>query len=204
MSPYARPTVNTSPATAFHPPSFAREPRWHPATGWHLRKAPGELQPWLVSKDSLTQRLIKASEGHFQVQLLVAGWQRPQHNECRLLGLGDDEYAFVRQVYLLGREQVWVYARSVIPHATTRGPLKSLTRLGNRPLGEILFTNPRIRRGRLQIARIVPGQAMYNEASRHGELSRSPLWGRRSLFWLQQHPLLVSEIFLPAIAETQT
>ncbi len=193
--------MNVPPRKPFQPPAFAREPQWQPADGWHLRRTPRELHPWLISKDSLTQRLIKISEGHFRVQLLAAGWQRPLHNERRLLGLGSDEYAFVRQVYLLGREQVWVYARSVIPRATAQGPLKSLTHLGTRPLGEVLFTNPRIRRGRLQIARIAPGQAMYNEASGHGELTRSPVWGRRSLFWLRHDPLLVSEIFLPAILE---
>ncbi len=181
-----------------HP--LAREPAWHPASGWHLHRAPAPLRPWLVDSQSLTQRLVAASGGDFQVRLLSQGWRRPLANECLALGLAAGEFAFVRQVYLLGRGQVWVYARSVIPRATAQGPLKALTRLGNRPLGAVLFANPKIRRGRLHIARIAPGQAMYNEASQHGRLSREPLWGRRSLFWLRQHPLLVSEVFLPAMS----
>jgi chorismate--pyruvate lyase len=92
-----------------------------------------------------------------------------------------------------------VFARTVIPRATLTGPRRRLTRLKTRPLGAVLFADPSMQRGPVEIARLTPRDKLYPVALRH--LGRQPpeIWGRRSLFTLGGKPLLVSEIFLPGI-----
>ena len=178
--------------------SFDREPNWYAARAWHMRHCPGSLRSWLLDQQSLTKRLIETANGEFQVVVLHQGWERPQHSERAALGLRYQDFAFSRHVILRGHGQPWVYARTVIPHATLHGPLRSLTRLGNKPLGAILFSNPAIARENLQIARLSPGQGMYNAATQQLTVD-DDIWGRRSVFRFHQHALLVSELFLPAL-----
>ena len=68
-------------------------------------------------------------------------------DEARALGLRLGAWAWIREVQLLGDGQPWVFARTLIPADTLRGRGRRLTRLGTRPLGEVLFTDPGVRRG---------------------------------------------------------
>jgi len=162
---------------------------------------PPWLRPWLLSRDSLTQRLREACVGPLQVRVRLQTWVRPLAEESRLLHLPSRRYAQVRQVHLCCNTQPWVFARTLIPLATLTGARRRLLRLGTKPLGEVLFADPQLRRGPLEIARLQPGQPLYNLAT--AELPQPPavLWGRRSLFYLQDKPLLVSEFFLPALSD---
>ena len=62
------------------------------------------------------------------------------------------------------RRQPWVFARTLIPARTLRGRGRRLTRLGSRPLGQVLFADPKVRRDPVEIARIVAGQRMHQRA----------------------------------------
>ena len=107
--------------------------------------------------------------------------------------------ALVREVELLCHDQPWVFARTVIPATSLRGPARRLGRLRERPLGQVLFADPRTRRGSTEIARLLPRHPLFNVAV--GALPQIPaeIWGRRTLFYFAGHPLLVNEIFLPKI-----
>lgn len=181
---------------------FEHEPRWYDTHAWHLRHVPSTLRSWLIDNKSLTQRLIRTSDGDFRVQIVDQHWARPLHNEAEVLGLHQGEFAFIRQVRLLCHDQPWVFARTVIPATTLHGPLRWLTRLGTKPLGEVLFSHPHIHRENLQISRLKRGQGMYNAATKNQNITGEDIWGRRSVFRFHRHPLLVNEIFLPFIAET--
>ncbi|MDH5301105.1 MAG: chorismate lyase [Gammaproteobacteria bacterium] len=177
--------------------STHREPIWSDARGWHLRHCPATLHSWLTDRHSLTKRLQQACDGQFRVQVVKQFWGRPLQSEREQLALSDHEFCFIRHVQLRCFDQPWVFARTVIPHTTLRGPLRSLTRLGSKPLGAVLFANPAIQRENLQIARLSRGQGMYNAAT-SGQTNDLDIWGRRSRFRFHHHALLVSEIFLPA------
>ena len=105
--------------------------------------------------------------------------------------------AIVRQVQLLCDGQPWIYARTVIPVTSLRGRLQRLAHLGTRPLGGMLFADPAMRRGTVQLARICAGQALYAMATSSLQQPPAEIWGRRSVFRIANKPLLVSEIFLP-------
>jgi chorismate--pyruvate lyase len=169
---------------------------WHSRSPSRVRQAPAGLRDWLVSKSSLTQRLIDRCSEDFKVRVLAQAIERPLASEAEILELPRCRYSFVRQVQLLCGDMPIVYARTVIPYEIALNRLRGLTRLGARPLGAVLFSTPGMRRGEIQLAKITPLQRLYSTAHQGiGGLSQ-PIWGRRSLFYLYNQPLLVSEIFL--------
>ena len=174
-------------------------PRWHPRSQLFLRDIPDGLSAWLFDPGSLTQRLRCACAGHFRVRVLSQGWTRPSRDEARPLKLRWDAWAWTREVQLLCDGQPWVFARSLIPVQTLQGRSRRLTTIGTKPLGAVLFADPGVRRGPVEIARIAVGQRLHQRA--FGGLIEPPraIWGRRSIFRIDGNPLLVMEIFLPAL-----
>jgi len=169
---------------------------WHDVSPGLVRKTPDSLSSWLVSTDSLTQRLIEHCRAGFSVRVLRQSVERPLASEAEMLGIPGGRFAFVRQVHLLCGDRPVVYARTVIPIETAHTRLKGLTRLGTRPLGAVLFSNPGMRRGKIQLAQIASNQGLNVLAHQNIDSEMCPIWGRRSLFYLYNQPLLVSEIFL--------
>jgi chorismate lyase len=158
---------------------------------------PANLAGWLLDRASLTRRLQQLCPGEFRVQLLSQFRGVPRLDEARVLGMQSRDLAVVRQVWLLCGGTPWVYARTVIPLASLRGKLLRLGRLGTRPLGGVLFADPGMRRGIVELAELLPGHAVHTAATRHMQQRHAALWGRRSVFSISGKPLLVSEIFLP-------
>jgi chorismate--pyruvate lyase len=132
-------------------------------------------------------RLVAHAEGAFAVRVLWQGWARPALEECRRLGLPPGRHALIREVELLGHGQPWVRARSVLPLPCLGGRGRRLRRLGNRSLGGLLFKDPTLKRGPIEIACL---QQAEGEA-----------WARRSLLHFHGKPLLVAECFLPALLD---
>lgn len=125
---------------------------------------------------------------------------RPNRDEGALLHLQPHELAYVREVVLTCNDRPVVFAHSVAGASALRGPWAALTLLGSRPLGEVLFSNPRVVRGCLQYRRVDVRHPLLSQAVRAGVVPpRAALWARRSLFSLHGQPLLVTEVFLPAI-----
>lgn len=172
---------------------------WHLPKRLFFSKVPPALLSWLLDPSSLTLRLQRACEGNFSVQVLYQHWSKPAADEASLLGIRRGERVLVRQVHLLCDGQPWVFARTVIPASTMRGRGRRLSQLGSRPLGEVLFSDPSISRGTMQIASIHPGQVLFRRATSLLEKRPETIWGRRSLFYVGHRPLLVNEVFLPNI-----
>jgi chorismate--pyruvate lyase len=159
------------------------------------------LRHWLLDDGSLTRRLRKICNGDFRVKLIHQGRARPMANEAQRLGIGFQQQVFSREVLLYCGPRAMVYARTVIPANTLKGRLNRLAYLGEKPLGEILFTDPHIRRGELEIARLRPDELLFEKACRTEPyaqpLAVTGIWARRSVFLYHDKRLLVSEIFLP-------
>jgi len=145
----------------------------------------------------LTLRLQRLCPGKFQVRVLSQVRGTPGIDEAQVLGMKPGKLAIIRQVHLLCDGQPWVYARTVIPVTSLRGKLQRLAHLGTRPLGGMLFADPGMQRGRVELARISRGQPVYKAATCHLRHRPVEIWGRRSVFRLFNRPLLVSEVFLP-------
>ncbi|WP_444929061.1 chorismate--pyruvate lyase family protein [Microbulbifer sp. SSSA002] len=163
------------------------------------QQPPDTLLPWLTYSDSLTAALKQQSGGDFYVRVLYQGWQPPRPEEGRALGLHPGSRALIREVLLYGCGQPWVYARSVLPERSLQGKSRNLRSLDSRPLGELLFSEPGIRRGEITLNLL---QKSANCPDRELGDRGSEVWGRRSIFWLRDKPLLVAEAFLPHFKPT--
>jgi len=171
---------------------------WRDIRYWrHKPVLSDALQAWLFSRDSLTQRLKNRCQQTFQVEVLAEAWQYPLLSEAQALNIPLREYVRIRHVYLYCDHQPWVFARTVIPRQTLTGQYRRLARLGNLPLGAILFSNHRFLRSELQVAQLKPAHLLYHFAQQQQHLSDKFLWARRSIFNLTGKSLLVNEIFLP-------
>lgn len=157
------------------------------------------MRSWLFDDASLTARLKTGCTEKFRVQLLQQRYARAQFNEARLLGIPPRQRVLLREVYLYCGDVRVVYARSVVPLKTLGGKRGRLLCLGERPLGGFLFASPSIRRGPTQLANLRPGNVIYTQATRSLDSPAASLWGRRSVFRLDGKPLIVAEVFLPAI-----
>ena len=149
------------------------------------------IKSWLLDQNSLTRKVMgycDQSQRQFRVQRLYCGMQKPTVEERQKLKLPARQWAYIREVMLCCDQHTLIYARTVIPIVTLKGRQNRLKFLKNRPLGAYLFAQPNISREPLEIARIKLPQ-----------LSETPLWARRSCFFLMQKPLLVYEIFLPQL-----
>ncbi len=121
-------------------------------------------------------------------------------SEAQLLGVRQGVYVWVREVQLLCNKRPWVFARTLIPLSSLRGRCQRLVNLGTRPLGEILFADPRAQRSEVEVACIAPRHRLHQRVFRHLSREESPpIWGRRSVFNINGKPLLVCEIFLPSL-----
>lgn len=164
----------------------------------------GAYRTWLIDPGSLTQRL-KAKSQHFNVRALRLNRGKPQIDEANILKIPQQQLALLREVLLLDQQQPLVFAHSVLPDRSMRGAWLGLSRLGNKPLGAALFSDPQVTRTPLQYKKINRQHALYRQAIKHLETPPLALWARRSVFQLNsafnRHVIMVTEVFLPNILE---
>lgn len=175
------------------------EPNWMAGRQLRLCRVPVSTYDWLSDQGSLTARLKRTCTKSFRVHLRGQARGRPLYSEGRLLGIRQGETAIVREVELLCDGVPWVFARTVIPVTSLRGPARRLTMLGTKPLGEVLFADPRTRRVVMEMARIDKRHGLFHTAITSLDTQPDELWGRRTLFYLDGLPLLVNELFLPVV-----
>lgn len=171
-------------------------------TTWHMpqrRLMPTYLASWLTDTGSLTCRLQKSNKYNFSVQLLKNNWMRPSPDECVAMRVPMTQIAMQREVRLMDGKQANVYARTVIPLVTYRSMTRLFSNLGNKPLGEILFTKILVKRGPIEITCLKIGKKLYEMAIFGENYRPKELWARRSHFHLHGKILLVNEVFLPII-----
>ncbi len=150
------------------------------------------LKEWLLDEGSLTERLKQAHHNDFAVQVLYQDNGIPTDGERHFLGITCDD-ATIREVLLVCEGKPRVFARSILPLTTVKSGNQPLLRLGSKPLGAFLFANKGMRRGAIELCCMPARQfADYMTAER----LPGSVWGRRSLFFLNNAPLSVCEIFL--------
>lgn len=160
------------------------------------------ITEWLLDPTSLTLRL-KSHCKHFEVKVL--GQQIQKCSEAESHGeilKGDD--VLVREVLLYCDGTPHVFARSLLPLSSLTGEEKKLAELGSQSLGQVLFNHPNIQRKDIQIAQFDQSTSvahlshyLFEDILNKTNIYADSLWGRRSIFILNNKPLMVAEVFLP-------
>jgi len=181
--------------TTCTPEKFICDSYWHGAT---LGCGAG-IAPWLRDRGSLTQRIQQRCE-RFAVRPVRNGLARVALDEAALLGVAPPHLAWSREVFLYADGRPVVFAHSACARQHLRGAWSAVRGLGDRPLGALLFAHPLVERKTLRLRRRC---ALHIRCiSAHPLcwiIAPRRLWARRSLFYLNGAPLLVTEVFLPEI-----
>lgn len=144
---------------------------------------PRSWRTWLLDNGSLTIKLKRL--GEFKVKVLKTSFSRCTRSEARALGIKPRQNVYIREVALYVNQQPIVYARSIIPRHTLLAGTRELLLLENRSIGEILFNHNFMQREAIQV--------------KQGLMNNETTWARRSIFKLNNNPLLISEFFTKAI-----
>lgn len=158
-----------------------------------LPESVGGYRPWLLDRGSLTRRI--------QRRCPLFGVRGVQQRESRLTG-GEGRKigrSLVREVFLHCGESPVVYACSVLPLSSLRGRWRRLGKLGETPLGAVLFSDPRVKRQPLCFKKLHRRHPLYQRACEGMGEKPVHLWARRSEFRLHRGSIWVTEVFLPTI-----
>ncbi len=155
----------------------------------------GTLRAWLTDRGSLTARIV-AHFPRFKLRRIKQDLARPTRDERREISLRHGQRAVVREVLLCDAEHPLVFAHSVAATHDLRKVWRGLSKLGSRPLAEMLFADPAVARLPMEYKKIDARHPLYRRAQKIvGDLPPS-LWARRSVFLKAGRPLLVSEVFV--------
>ncbi|MFM6961154.1 MAG: chorismate--pyruvate lyase family protein [Polynucleobacter victoriensis] len=146
-----------------------------------LHAAPQIWQDWLSDAGSLTQLITNKTQSPVSVEVLSDRNQNLLNDEALLFNQPIN-HCRIREVYLCVNDVPVVFARSILPTSSSTGINRDVLQLGSKPLGEVLFKKGKAPILLRQITE-VPGLG----------------WGRRSLYQLRGHPILISEFFLPEL-----
>lgn len=141
------------------------------------------IYDWMTKPYVLSAALKRVCDT-LSVEVIAQKITQARESEYLALQMPPSALPLVREIYLKGDEVPWVYCRVVIPPQTYERFATQFEQLGNNLLGEtLLYDNP----------------GVVRSAFEYGYFPKEHRFGRRSIFWMQSMPLLVTEIFLPAI-----
>ncbi|MGE3919653.1 MAG: chorismate lyase [Gammaproteobacteria bacterium] len=173
------------------------EPNWRPLPCFSRGNFKKNFYFWLTHAESMTKMIRTHSKNH-EIHLSKRAWEFPFLSEKTRLNLAPRVLANIREVQIHCNGYHVMFARTVIPRATFIREEFKFKHLNNRPLGELLFSEPSIERSTFEIAKIYRGNYFYTKS---GALNEPFLWGRRSIFYIKNKPLLLTEIFTPCFFE---
>ncbi len=160
---------------------------------------PAVLHSWLVERGSLTRRLSRTAR-RFALQLVDESHIELSPTTQTALSVTDTT-GLIRRVRLLCDDIPRVYAETIIPRSTLERHAW-LNDLGANPLGANLFEREGVERSEFEYVSVSSGTPLFERAANGS--GDNELWVRRSLFLINGDPLLVDEVFLPAIGELDT
>ena len=176
---------------------YPKEPIWFCNRLKSRLNIPDNAASWIYESGSITQRLRDYYGSRVRVQVINNQWQRAFISESKLLKTPPGKYTLTREVLLYADDIPLVLARTIMPKHTISTAHRNLSHLGSRPLGEVIFSYPRLERLALEITQ-VPVHS-WRPSIQYMTQTTQPIWGRRTIYAIHHHPLLVSEFFLPAI-----
>ncbi len=174
---------------------------WQNADDTAIKELPFYVAEWLAEFGSLTEKLSRYVE-QVKLDVLHEGTGILTAEEAVALNTEGDVNCQVREVVLYGPEKPWIFARTSMPLSSRH----LIEKLGNKPLGSILFSDEELRRHFLQVCQLNERSELYQSAIRYLEKEnliknneQPKLWARRSL-WKKKDKddgMLVCEVFLP-------
>jgi chorismate--pyruvate lyase len=174
--------------------------QWLPAERLGQLSVDANLRPWLIGKGLLSRRVKEACGDRYALRL-VDQWSGLLSSSHKLGLRADDNAGLFRDVEIFRGDQVWVFAQTVTPDSTLcLHPW--LAELGDTALDETLQGLSGIERGSYEYAWVPVADPLTLRALREADVKPAGLWARRARVTLRGAPLLMQEVFLPAMARS--
>ena len=138
-----------------------------------------EILSWLNESGSITSRIKSFS--NFRLKLLRDSPGEVDAAEDDLI-ISNYEENNIREVVLYSDKEPFIYAKSILPLETIRLGLGALGNLKENPLGDILFSNPEIKKKYMLFAKFESNKRIF--------------YGRKGIYTVKNYPFSVCEIFL--------
>ena len=138
-----------------------------------------EIKSWLLEQGPITKRIKSIAE--FRLELIQDELSDATDDEILFLKI-DSEEIRIREVILYGNENPMVFARTIIPNTTIEKGLKELGKIGNKPLGDILFEKDIFSKEDIVFATFKDEESLF--------------WGRKIKYTVKDQPFSVMEVFL--------
>lgn len=168
-------------------------------------QVPPELRSWLAEPGLLTARIRELCGDRMRFRML--GPLRAAHVSAGIQArLGRrDERALLREIEFCHLRERVLYAQTVLPDSTVRSH-PWLRELGDSPIGESLRrAGGALEREPLEYAALPVDDALARAArGASPDGSAETLWARRAVYRLDGDPILVQEVFLPALLLVRT
>jgi len=160
------------------------------------------MRGWLLDTASLTLKL-SARCTQFRVRRLHQGRALCLADETAAAHLPRRCCVQEREVLLQCDGRSMVYAHTIVPLQASASDWPFFGTLGERSLGTTLFGDPRVTRGALQFARLPRRHPLIlrARAALEPDSIHHSLLARRCQYRRRNGILLVTELFLPAIAD---
>jgi chorismate--pyruvate lyase len=161
---------------------------------------PQSHQSWLLDEKSLSKKLRDYTHNAISHQLILAEWAHAHLDECQALTIKPTTETWAREIVWNHGQQAWVCARVVIPKHSieNNSELQKILQMHSQSLGDFLFANAELKRSAFEIAHLPTNHfySLWAHQLTEQTASTKPLWARRSIFYYQSEPILVTEIFL--------
>jgi len=175
-----------------HPP--AGGDAWLPYAECRDR-VPAALEPWLAEPGLLTARVRAACGTATRLHMLRLDPAPLDAHVARRLGV-EDATCLLREIEFTCGARRWIFAQTVLPLSSVKHH-PWLRELGDRALGESLSAVEDARREPLEYLELHGRHPLAQAAG--ADASTGSLWARRAVYRLGDWPILVQEVFLPAL-----
>ncbi|MBS0613068.1 MAG: chorismate lyase [Proteobacteria bacterium] len=183
------PTESTSPAA---------RAEWLPAERFGQASIAGNVRAYMIGKGQLTERLREVCGAMFSHRLVDLSTGLLSAEQRALLC--EDCAGLFREVGMYCRETLWVYAQTIIPDSTLDAH-PWLAELGDAALGDTFGGISGVARSPYEYAWLGLEHPLAARALAGAQIKPAGLWARRYRFTLREAPLLVQELFFPAIGQ---
>lgn len=161
--------------------------KWQNIHCFCYKQVPYEIRRWLSFPGSMTKKMRAISREGVHVNILKHGWGKLTPSEQDSLQ-SKQTTVVVREIEMLSGNEVWMVARTAMPPDSLLGKWRRLQRLGTKPLGDLLFKDPQLKRSPFEFQLLRQKNGL-------------DIWARRSIFYLTTGPILLTEVFTPLMWE---
>jgi chorismate lyase len=174
--------------------------QWQPAERLGQLSVDAHIRTWLIGKGLLTTRVKEACGDRYALRLVDqwTGLLSPSHKAALRC---EDNAGLFRDIEMCCGDNVWVFGQSVVPD-TTLSAHPWLAELGDSELAETLSDLSGVDRSSYEYAWLPVSELATARALRDAQIKPAGLWARRSRVTIRQAPMLIQELFLPAMGRT--